>query len=159
MSQQSIQNEIDLENKRLSRIATQLDGMPSHQRSRLDAAMHATEVALARVYGNRLNEHVSKRIIEGIVLDPAVLCTISGGINELPISQQGWDTFARELADSEPLAKLSVDHADAELKDEIRAEAMCNMRPDDKIKMARAGTLDDHLAGIVATKLEARSFQ
>lgn len=159
MSQQSIQNEIDLENKRVSRIATQIDDMPSHQRYRLDAAMHSTEIALARVYGNRLNEHVSKRIVEGIVLDPAVLCTISGGVNELPTSQQGWDAFARDLASNEPLAKLSIDHSDAELKDEIRAEAMCNMRPDDKIKMARAGTLDGHLAGIVAAKLEARSFK
>jgi hypothetical protein len=159
MSQQSIQNEIDLENKYLSRIATQLDGMPTHQENRLDTAKHSTHVALARVYGNRLNEHVSKRIVEGIVLNPAVLCTITGGMNELPTSQQGWDSFARELVDSEPLAKLSIDHADAELKDEIRAEAMCNMRPEDKIKMARAGTLDDHLAGIVAAKLEARSFR
>ena len=157
MSQQSIQNEIDKENKRQSRITAQHDAMPPHQKIRLEAAQRSLELALARAYGYRLNAGVAQRIVEGMVLDAACLCSVGGGVNELPTTPTGWDTYARNLADNEPLAKLSIDHADEGLKDEIRAEALSNMRPDDKMKMARAGTLDDHLADIVASKLEARA--
>ena len=159
MSQQSIQAEMDRENKRESRILTQLEGLTHTQKERLNAAKHATEVALARVYGPRLNEAISKRIVAGIVLQPEVLCTISGGMNELPTTQEAWDSYARVLAEDEPLAKLSIDHSDSQLKEGIRAEAEQAIRPADRIKMARAGTLDDHLAGIVADKLDARSIQ
>ncbi len=94
-----------------------------------------------------------------MVLDPACLCSVGGAENVLPTSPQGWDAYARQLAGEEPLAKLSIDHSDAALKESIRADAEGRMRPEDRINMARAGTLDDHLASIVASELDARSFQ
>lgn len=157
MSQQTIQIELDKENKRLSRIAAQHDAMPPHQMKRLEVAQRSLELGLARVYGNRLNAGVAQRIIDSMVLNPACLCSVGGGVNELPTTPAGWDGYARTLAKEEPLAQLSIDHSDAQLKSELRAEAEANMRPDDRIKMARAGTLDVHLADIVASRLEARA--
>jgi len=159
MSELSIQKQIDEENQRRSRIAAQLDVMPPHQLKRLGAAQRNLELALARMFGHRLHQEIASRIIAGMVLDPACLCSVGGGVNELPTSPQGWDSYARQLANAEPLAKLSIDHSDSKLKETIRNEAEHHMRPEDRIKMARAGTLDDHLAAIVATELEARSFQ
>lgn len=159
MSQQTIQAEIDRENKRESRILTQLEGLTHTQKKRLSAAKHATEVALARVYGDRLNEGVSKRIIAGLVLQPEVLATISGGINELPTNQRGWDFFVRGLADAEPLAQMSIDSSDADLRKALSEEFLDSMHPKDKMHMARIDALDEHIAGVVAAKLESRSFQ
>jgi hypothetical protein len=159
MSQQTIQDEIDRENKRQSRIATQNEGLTHSQRERLNPAKHAAEVALARAYSGRLNEGISKRIVEGLVLQPEVLCTISGGVNELPITQQGWDSFVRGLADAEPLAQMSIDSADADLKRDIGEEALDAMQPKVKMHMARMGTLDDHIAGIIKAKLTERFDQ
>lgn len=159
MSELSIQNEIDEENQRRSRIAAQIDVMPPHQLKRLEAAQRNLELALARTFGHRLNQEVASRIVTGMVLDPACLCSVGGGVQELPNTSQGWDAYARELANKEPLAKLSIDHSDAALKETIRNEAEQRLRPEDRIAMARAGMLDDHLAAIVATELEARSFQ
>jgi hypothetical protein len=159
MSELSLQKQIDEENQRRSRIAAQLDVMPPHQLKRLEAAQRSLELALARTFGHRLNEEVASRIVAGMVLDPACLCSVGGGVNELPTSPQGWDSYARELANAEPLAKLSINHSDSKLKETIRNEAERRMRPEDRIKMARAGTLDDHLGSIVATEMEALSFQ
>lgn len=157
MSQQSIQDELDKDSHRRSRITTQHYVMPLHQKKRLEAAQRSLELGLARVYGNRLNAGVAQRIVEGMVLDPACLCSVGGGVNELPTTPAGWDTYAKQLANEEPLAQLSIEHSDAQLKAQLRAEVEQAMKPVDRIKMARSGTLDTHLADIVASKLEARA--
>jgi len=157
MTQQSIQHEIDAEKARQSRIDAQRAVCPPHQMKRLDTAQREAELALARVYGHRLDARVSERIIEGMILAPEVLCSIGGGVNELPTDAKGWDAWARETANKEPLAKLSIDASDAVLKEKIRQQALDAMRPEQRLQMARAGTLDDHIEGIVREKIETRA--
>ena len=157
MNQQSIQREIDRERNRQSRIDAQLAVTPEHQLKRLEAVQRHAELALARVFGHRLDERVSARIIDGLILSPEVLCTIGGGVNELPTTVQGWDAFMKDAAEQEPLAKLSIDHADAQLKESIRCDALDALKPERRISMARAGTLDDHLDGIVQSTIESRA--
>ncbi len=72
-------DEWEKEKRRQSRIDAQMAVLPPHQAKRLSDAKHKLEIALARVFGNRLDERVSARIVEGVVLDPACLCTIGGG--------------------------------------------------------------------------------
>lgn len=155
MSQQSIQAEIDAEKDRQSRIDTQLAVMPPHQRKRLEDAQRQGELALARAFGHRLDERVSARIIEGMVLSPEVLCTVGGGVNELPVDAKGWDRWVKEAAAKEPLAKLSIDASDAALKEELRQQALGAMRPEQRLQMARAGTLDAYIDAEVKAKIEA----
>jgi len=157
MTQQSIQLEIDREKDRQSRIDQQMAVSPEYQSKHLRTVRQQTELAFARVFSHRLNERVRDRILDGLVLVPEVLCTIGGGMDELPTTAQGWDSFARELAEREPLAKLSIDHSDAQLKETIRQETLAAMRPEERLKMARAGTLDEHLDGIVKAQIESRA--
>jgi len=157
MTQQSIQHEIDAEKARQSRIDAQRAVCPPHQLNRLKAAQREAELALARVYGHRLDSRVSGRIIEGMILAPEVLCSIGGGVNELPTDAKGWDRWAKVAASREPLAKLSIEYSDAQLREEIRRDVLDTIRPEQRLQMARAGTLDAHVDGEVKAKLEARS--
>lgn len=150
-------DEWEREKRRQSRIDAQIAVLPPHQAKRLSDAKHKLEIALARVYGNRLDERVSARIVEGVVLDPACLCTIGGGVNELPTTVVGWDQFARDQAGNEPLAKLSIDASDAGLKERIRQEARDALPGPKRLAMARAGTLDDHLDRVVTEKIQDRA--
>ena len=158
MTQNIIQTEIDRENDRQSRIETQLAVMPPHQKKRLEVAQREAELGLARVFGHRLNSQVAARIVEGIILKPEVLCTVGGGVNELPTTPQGWDAFAKDAANAEPLARLSIDHSDAQLRESTRRDVLEGMNPARKMAMARDGTLDAHLEQAVMERLEARSL-
>jgi len=102
---------------------------------RLKEAQRKGELALARVYGHRLDARVCERIIEGMILAPEVLCSVSGGINELPTDVVGWDRWAKDAASSEPLAKLSIAHSDAQLREEIRREVLENIRPERRLSI------------------------
>ena len=63
------------------------------------------------------------------------------------------------LANGSALAKLSIDHADAQLRESLRREALDGMNPVRKMAMARDGTLDAHLEQAVKERLEARSVR
>lgn len=154
---QAIQNVVDAEKDRQSRIDAQRAVCPPHQLNRLKAVQRDAELALARTFGNRLDTAVSTRIVEGMVLLPEVLCSIGGGVNELPTTTKGWDAWAKVAVSMEPLAKLSIDASDASLKEELRQKALSALRPEQRLQMARAGTLDDHIEGVVREQIEARS--
>lgn len=151
-----IQYEIDAENDRTSRIEGQKAVMPPHQQKRLEEVQRHAELALARVYGHRLHPDIVKRIVEGLILDPEVLCSIGGGVNELPMTPEAWDDRMKEAVKNEPLAQICIDARDAELKEELRNEELSKLKPDEKIKMARARTLDPHLEQAIQARLEAR---
>jgi len=156
-TQQSIQAAIDEDRDRTARIENLMSTMPPHHVKRLEEAQRQLSLGLARAYGTRLNEHVANRIVEGLILDPECLCSISGGVNELPTSRAGWTDYSRKAAAGEPLAKLSIDASDATLKEELRATELQSMRPDRRIQMARSGELDAHLNAMVKSKIEARA--
>ena len=114
-------------------------------------------VALARKFGHRLDARVSERIIDGMILMPEVLCTIGGGVDELPNNAKGWDHWVANAVSQEPLAQLSIDASDAALKEQLRQKALSELRPERRLQMARAGTLDDHIEALVREQIEARS--
>lgn len=150
-------DEWDMEQRRLSRIEEQRSAMPPHQLKRLERFERETQLGLARVYGNRLNQQVAARIVESIVLDPACLCTVGGGPNEMPTTPAGWDDYARAQAEREPLAQLSIDASDAALKERIRREARDALPPARRMAMARSGELDGFLDDLVREKLQERA--
>lgn len=145
------------EKDRQTRITQLEDGLVHTQSCRLEVVKREGALALARTFGNRLDARVSERIIEGLILRPEVLCTIGGGVNELPTDAKGWDALAVVLASEEPLAKLSIDASDAVLKEELRQNALAGLRPEQRLSMARAGTLDQHIEDTVLESIEARS--
>ena len=151
-----IQNEIDQENERISRIEALMDAMPPHQMKRLDEVKREGELALARCYGHDLHADVAKRVVDNLVLNPAVLCTVGGGVNELPTSASGWDEFMASAVAAEPLAKASIDHSNAALKEKFRNEELAKLKGPVKIAMARARTLEAFLEDAVNARLEAR---
>jgi len=152
---QAIQKEIDEEKDRLSRIAALVDVMPPHQIKRLDEVKHKAELALARCYGHRLHPDIVTRIVEGMVLDPEVLCSIGGGVNELPMTPQRWDARMKAAVDHEPLAKACIDSRDAVLKETFRNEELAKLKGPEKIAMSRAGTLDDYIEELVKRRIES----
>ena len=153
---QAIQNAIDEEKKRLSRIEALIDVMPPHQIKRLDEVKRQGELALARTYGYRLQPDIVARIVANLSLNPSVLCTIGGGVNELPTSAQGWDAFMKTAVEAEPLGKMSLDHSDAALKETFRNEELAKLKGADKLAMSRAGTLDGYIENLVQERIEAR---
>lgn len=157
MTQQSIQAAINENSNRIARIENLLSTMPPHQTKRYEQAQHQLALGLARAFGTRLNEHVAQRIVDGLILDPECLCSISGGVNELPADVAGWAGYARRAAAVEPLAVLSIEASDAALREELWAAELEKIRPDRRLQMARAGSLDDHLNSVVKSKLEERA--
>lgn len=153
----SIHDEWEREKDRLSRIEAQLAVTPPHQLRRLESEKKKAGLALARVFGSRLNEAIAERIVEGMVLDPAVLCTIGGGVRELPSGTKGWDVWARYAAENEPLARLSIDASDAALKEQLRQQAHDALPAPKRITMARNGALDAYLDRVVNEKIQRRS--
>jgi len=153
----SFNREWEAEKDRLSRIETQMAVMPPQQRTRLEEAQRQGELALARTFGNRLDARVSERIVAGMILEPTVLCTIGGGVNELPTDQAGWDRWAKDAANKEPLARLSLDHSDAHLREQLSREVLASIPPARRMDLARNGTLDAHVDGQVKARLEARN--
>lgn len=153
----SIHDEWEREKNRLSRIEAQLAATPPHQMRRLESEKKKAGLALARVFGARLNEAIAERIVEGMVLDPAVLCTIGGGVRELPNDAKGWDAWARYAAENEPLARLSIDSSDAALKEQLSQEVLSSIPPAKRMDMARNGRLDAFIERQVKARIEARS--
>lgn len=153
MNPQKFHDEWAMEQDRQSRIDAQLAVMPAHQKTRLETEQRELELALARVYGNRLHEEIAKRIVASMTLDPQCLCTIGGGVRELPNDRTGWDAYARQQAEQEPLAVLSVNAADAALKESIRQAARDALPAARRMAMARSGELDDHLEAVVRDTL------
>ena len=150
-------DEWEAEKDRLSRIETQLAVTPPHQLRRLESEKNKAALALARVFGSRLDEAVADRIIEGMVLDPSVICTIGGGVRELPNDAKGWDAWARYAVEKEPLAKLSIDSSDAALKEQLSQEVLSSIPPAKRMDMARNGRLDAFIEAEVKARIEARS--
>lgn len=155
-TQQSIQIEIDKEKRRQSRIDNLLSTMPLHQGKLFEQAQHQLALGLARAHP-RLSQLVVQHIVDGLILDPECLCSISGGVNELPTTSEGWTNYARRASATEPLAVLSIEASDATLKEEIRAAEIQAMRPERRIQMARSGELDAHLENVIKSTLEARA--
>ena len=153
---QKIQDEINQEKDRISRIEALIDAMPPHQEKRLNDVKRQGELALARCYGHDLHPDVAKRIVDNLVLNPAVLCTVGGGVNELPTSISGWDDFMKTAASAEPLAQASLDYSNAALKEQLRNEELAKLKGPAKIAMARARTLDAYLDDAVQSRLEDR---
>ena len=154
---QEIQNAIDAERDRQSRIDEQLSVTPPNQMKRLEAVKREAELALARKYGYRLDARVSGRIVEGLVLMPEVICAIGGGVDEMPTNAPEWDRWAEAAVSREPLARLSIDASDAALKEELRQKALADLRPEKRLQMARAGTLDGHIEIVVREQIEGRA--
>lgn len=151
-----IQTFIDAENDRQGRIERVSATMPSSQAQRLAEIKQAAEVALARVYGNRLAPELVQRMKEGLVLDPSVLCSIGGGVDEMPKSLDGWDDFAKRLVASEPLAQRCIEFNDAKLKEELRQNELSNLSPQQRMSMARDNSLDAYVEDKVQQRLEDR---
>lgn len=143
-------------NRRESRIVAQLSTMSALQKEKLNEIKHALEMSLCRVYGVRLKPDFRDRVIHECVLDPRVLCTVAGGMNEMPTTANGWDSLAKEMAESDPLVMLNVTHSDEELKTSLRKDALEQIPSKDRMNMARVGTLDSHLDQIVEIELEKR---
>lgn len=152
----TIEAEIQTHNLRQSRIVAQLNAMPPHQLKRLGLVKQELALALSRVYGHRLKQEFRDRIVSEAVLDPRVLCTVGGGVNELPTTTDGWDALSKELAENDALAMMNVADSDAQLKEALREEALEQIPSKDRISMARTGTLDSHLDQIVKVEIEKR---
>ncbi|MEP6067615.1 MAG: hypothetical protein ABJ246_17380 [Paracoccaceae bacterium] len=151
-----IQKHIDAAKDRQGRIERACASMPSSQKTRLDDIHRQAEVALARVYGNRLVPEVTSRLLDGMILDASVLCTIGGGVDEMPKSSDGWNALAKQLVASDPLAQRCVDFADAKLKEGFRQEALQSLSPTSRMSMTRDNTLDSFLEESVQRRLDDR---
>lgn len=159
MDAQSFNEQWEAEQDRLSRIEAQLNLMPVHQRARLDAEKNRLEVALARVNGDYLTQDITDRILDSFTLEPETLCTVGGGIRELPQpdDREGWNRLAKRLTDQEELARLCIEAKDADLRLALENEALDAIPASKRMSMARDGVLDQHIAEIVNEKLRARA--
>lgn len=152
----NIQTYIDSENDRQGRIERVSATMPSSQAQRLAEIKQYAEVALARVYGGRIAPELVQRMTDGLILDASVLCSIGGGVDEMPKSADGWDAFAKGLVASEPLAQRCVEFSDAKLKEALRQDELSNLSPQQRMSMARDNSLDAYVDEKVQQRLEDR---
>ena len=154
--QSQIQKDIDDEKDRISRIEALNASMPEHQAKRLEDVKRHAELALARCFGRRLHPSIAARLVDDLSLNPAVLCSIGGGVNELPTSAEGWEAFMTEAVKAESLAQASIDHSDAALKEQLRDEERAKLKGAERMAMARANTLDAYLNDAVKARLQDR---
>jgi hypothetical protein len=73
-----------LERDRNSRIANASAALFEGEKKRLADIQRQTELAFARLYGGKLTPEITARLLEGQILDADVLCTVSGGLDEMP---------------------------------------------------------------------------
>jgi hypothetical protein len=152
-------NYAEIERDRQSRIENASAALLGSERKRLSDIHRQTELALARLYGGKLTPEITARLLEGQILDADVLCTVSGGLDEMPKSQETWDTYAHGLVKKDSLAQRCLDFADAKLKESFRQEALGSLNSTEKMNMASAGTLDAFLSENVARRLDDRAMR
>lgn len=159
MTPQKFAEEQALECARQTRLANYLVSLPKTQLDRLAEERNNLRLGISRVYGDRLADIITDRVVENFALNPECLCSIGGGVRELPQkdNRAGWNALAKRLVDQEPLAKLSIDSSDANLRAQLEAEAVEGLRPERRLALARANELDTYIAQTVDAKLNERA--
>lgn len=159
MTIQSVHKEWEDEKGLQSRIEAYISTLPPHQLKRLESERNNLNIALARVFGDRIAQIAVNKIVRDFAIFPECLGTVGGGLRELPDPEDrgGWNALATQLVNQQPLAKLSIEASDSQLKAKLADEVRSNMRPADKANMAHAGTLDSHVEKIVNAKLQERA--
>lgn len=151
----SIQTEIDNANSKIARVETLLAGLTPTQMGRLEKFKMQTERQILRQYGNRLNQGIVDMLLYDLILKNEVLTTVAGGgIDETPKNENEWKAFVSDIVESESLAKANLVSSDANKRAEIRDRILKSMRPETKISMARAKTIDKHLDDAVSAEIE-----
>lgn len=151
----SIQAEIENTHSKIARVETLLAGLTPTQLARLDKFKVQTERQILRQYGNRLNQGIVDMLLYDLILKNEVLTTVAGGgIDETPKSESEWKAFVSDIVENESLAQANLVSSDAAKRAEIRDRILKTMRPETKIAMARAKTIDKYLDDAVSAEIE-----
>jgi hypothetical protein len=128
------------------------------QISKLEAVRRNVEVAIARQYGNRLSPIVSDMLLKDVILRPDVLAHLEGAtVTEMPGDAVGWNRIACELVDADELAQRNLSFNDAELRQQLRNEALLSISPHRRLSLAREGKLAAILDTMIEEALEAHT--
>lgn len=153
----SLNDEIEKTKDVTARVERLTSGLTNTQAERLRTIQLKTQVAIAKKYGSRLNDSIVDKITGELILRPDVLCSVAGGIDEMPTDSAAWARYAEEVTGAEPLAAMNLIYSDAAEKQRIRQKVLDKMDPATKMNMARNGTIDSHLDRVVQTELDARA--
>lgn len=140
---------------RQARIENLTNGLTWKEQCHLSTVQRDAELALNRMYGGKISDLIMQRLLDGMILDSAVLATVSGGVNELPANQGAWDLWARQTVESDSLATICVANADEQLKAKIHKEALNDLDPAKRMELARNGTIDGYLDDVVKNRIAA----
>lgn len=153
----SINGEITKSKDVTARVERLTSGLTNTQAERLRTIQLKTQVAIAKKFGSRLNDSIVEKITNELILRPDVLCSVAGGIDEMPKDATAWARYAEEVTGAEPLAAMNLIYSDAAEKQRIRQKVLDKMDPATKMNMARNGTIDSHLDRVVQSELDARA--
>lgn len=131
---------------RRSRIYNVRSNLTEKESSRVREVEHSLELALARQFGNRLDDLIISDLLSEIVLDADILAYATAGIEiGLPKDAAAWNQFARDQVERHRFAKLNLEFSDEKRRAELKAQFVDEMRPERRMELARSGQLDAHL--------------
>ena len=129
----------------LSQIEHLTSGLTRVQKERLDKIKKNVRIALARQYGNDLNEMMTSVLVSEVICHPTVLMAVEGISDAMPSSRDQWDSLAADVVSENEFAKLNIaSNREARLSELRHAEA-AKLSPQRRLNLARAGELDAYL--------------
>lgn len=142
---------------RVARAESARASMTPNEVERYRAFETQFRVELARQYGDRLSATITDHLLRVLPLDHRAIQAMVGTNIEVPETPEEWRTFVAEVVEGDPLARLNLEHSDAEAKARLREEVLSKLTPAQRISMVRAGTLEAHLEEQVREAMHRRA--
>lgn len=140
--------------KDLAQIERLSAGLTLDQGKRLDQIKSHVKVALARKYGNDLNEMMVDALINEAICHPIVLMGVEGLPNAVPEDRNGWDALAADIVAENELAQRCIAFSREARVNELRQVELEKLPPQQRISLARSGKLDAYIAARVRNQVE-----
>lgn len=125
------------------------------QLKRLEAIQSQVRVELARNYGDRLAPIMAEVLVQESTTHQDVLAAIEGIRDCMPATPDDWRLFVQRLVQNNEMAQRNLAFSGETRREEIRAEEMAKLRPDQRVNLSRSGKLDATLDERVSMRLEA----
>lgn len=143
-------------NKRISRLERVRSTLTTNEKAAVVKETQSYREALARQHPS-LSADMVKYLSEELLMSPAFLGTVMGTVRELPADRAGWDSLARSTVAKDELAQANLIRANEKLRDQLSEQVLNEMYGPTKMAMARDGSLDAHIAGIVDQMISERA--
>ncbi len=133
--------------------------LPAAHKAKFEKLQSDFRLALAMVYGNRLDPLIVDDLTNCLILDADINAALCGVHSGTPTDAAGWQERARTAVRNDELASLNLNHSDAMLKRELAEKYIESLSPAQQMTMDRNGTLQASVDEHIRRKIEDLSWR